>query len=118
MNELNHHGYLDSENAFFLSALRPQVHIIQAWSPSHPSPRVLRRLLPTRIYPGPRDIFSTNMMEANKIVIGGNLEKLKSDQGHIVVRVAPEGTTYKVIILEDSNESYQVKAVFGDYKSS
>ncbi len=117
VNELNHHGYLDSENAFFLSALRPQVHIIQAWSPSHPSPRVLRRLLSTQLYPGPRDIFSTNMMEANKIVIGGNLEKLKSDQGHIVIRVAPGGETYKVIILDDSNESHQVKAVFGDYAS-
>jgi hypothetical protein len=59
VNVLNHHGYLDSENASFLSVLRPRVHIIQVWSPSHPSPRTLRRLLSNRIYPGPRDIFAT-----------------------------------------------------------
>ena len=117
VNVLNHHGYLDSENAFFLSVLRPRVHIIQVWSPSHPSPRVLRRLLSTKIYPGPRDIFATNMMEANKIVIGSNLKKLKSDQGHIIVRVAPGGDTYKVIILDDSTESYKVVAVHGPYES-
>jgi len=117
VNELNHHGYLDSENAYFLSALRPRVHIIQAWSPSHPSPRVLRRLLSTRLYPGPRDIFATNMMEANKTVIGGNLEKLKSDQGHIVVRVEPGGSSYNVIILEDSTESYRIKSIHGPYES-
>ncbi len=117
VNELNHHGYLDSENAFFLSALRPRVHIIQVWSPSHPSPRVLRRLLSERIYPGPRDIFATNMMEANKVVIGNNLKKLKSDQGHIVVRVHPGGESYHVIILDDSAENFMIKAVHGPYQS-
>ena len=117
VNELNHHGYLDSENAFFLSVLRPRIHIIQAWSPSHPSPRVLRRLLSTSLYPGPRDIFATNMMEANKIVIGSNLEKLKSDQGHIVVRVGPDGSSYKVIILDDSAETFKVISIHGPYSS-
>jgi beta-lactamase superfamily II metal-dependent hydrolase len=117
VNELNHHGYLDSENAFFLSVLRPRVHIIQAWSPSHPSPRVLRRLLSTGLYPGPRDIFATNIMEANKIVIGSTLEKLKSDQGHIVVRVGPDGESFKVFILDDSAETFKITAVHGPYKS-
>jgi beta-lactamase superfamily II metal-dependent hydrolase len=117
VNELNHHGYLDSENAFFLSTLRPRVHILQVWSPSHPTPRTLRRLLSTRLYPGPRDIFATNMMEANKVVIGSDLEKLKSDQGHIVVRVEPGGATYQIFILDDSTEYYKIKAIFGPYPS-
>ena len=117
VNELNHHGYLDSENAFFLSALRPRVHIIQAWAPSHPTPRTLRRLLSTRIYPGPRDIFATNIMQANKVVIGSSLEKLKSQQGHIVVRVEPSGASYKIIILDDSAENYTIKSIHGPYVS-
>jgi beta-lactamase superfamily II metal-dependent hydrolase len=117
VNELNHHGYLDSENAFFLATLIPRVHVIQVWAPSHPSPRTLRRLLSTRLYPGPRDIFATNMMEANKVVIGSNLEKLKSDQGHIVIRVEPGGAAYKVIILDDATESHRIKAIHGPYDS-
>lgn len=117
VNVLNHHGYLDSENAYFLSLLRPRVHILQAWAPSHPSPRTLSRLLSTRIYPGPRDIFSTNVMEATRIVIGAKLDQLKSQQGHILVRVQPGGGQYNVIILEDSGETPRIKAVFGPYRA-
>ncbi len=117
VNELNHHGYTDSENAFFVSTLAPQVHILQVWSPSHPTMRVLRRLLSTDLYPGPRDIFATNMMQENNVVIGSNLSKLKSDQGHILVRVEPGGDSFHIIILDDAAESYKVKSVHGPYKS-
>jgi len=117
VNEINHHGYLDSENAYFLGALRPRVHILQVWSPSHPTPRTLRRLLSTRLYPGPRDIFATNMMEANQVVIGDNLEKLKSRQGHVLVRVEPGGASYWIVILDDSTESFRINAMYGPYES-
>ncbi|MBN2013324.1 hypothetical protein JW960_28595 [candidate division KSB1 bacterium] len=117
VNVLNHHGAMDSQNAYFLSALRPRVHILQAWSSDHPTLRTLKRLLSERIYPGPRDIFATNIMEANKIVIGNRLKELKSDQGHIVVRVNPGGERYRVLILDDSEESYRINAIHGPYQS-
>ena len=117
VNVLNHHGYIDSENAFFLGALRPRIHVIQVWSPSHPGSRVLSRLLSQQIYPGRRDIFATNMMVANKIVIGTRLDQLKSDQGHIVVRVEPGGESFKIIILDDAAETLKAIAVHGPYQS-
>jgi len=52
-----------------------------------------------------------------KVVIGEQLERLKSDQGHILVRVDPGGGTYRVIVLDDSTESYAVKSVHGPYES-
>jgi hypothetical protein len=115
VNVLNHHGNTSSENENLVRMLRPQVDIIQVWSSNHPGECVLERLQSTRLYPGPRDIFATNMIEANKIVIGPNLGKLKSDQGHILVRVDKGGKTYRVIILDDSAESYKVTAVHGPY---
>lgn len=115
---LNHHGYHDSANAFFLSSLRPRLHILSIYAPSHPGIRVLGRLLSTRLYPGPRDIFATNIMDATKVVIGDQLERLKSQQGHILVRVDPGGKTYRVIVLDDSAESYEVKSVHGPYHSN
>jgi len=45
------------------------------------------------------------------------LDRLKSAQGHIVVRVDPGGETFRVIVLDDSAESYKVKSVHGPYKS-
>ena len=117
VNVLNHHGNRDAQNAFFLQSLRPRVHIVSVWSSDHPGNSVLRRLLNQRIYPGPRDIFATNMLEPNYQVIGPRLDQLKSAQGHIVVRVDPEGASYKVIILDDSDATYKVKATFGPYTS-
>ena len=113
---LNHHGYIDTQNAFFVSALRPRVHLFSVWSPGQPCPRVWRRLLSTRLYTGPRDIFATNMTEAAKTVIA-DMSKLKSEHGHILVRVEPGGARYRVIILDDAAETYKVTAVHGPYDS-
>lgn len=114
---LNHHGNKDSMNAFFISALRPQVFIIPVWSSDHPGHTVLARMYSTRIYTDERDVFATNMLEANKIVIGPMIDRLRGMQGHIVIRVDRGGDTYKVIVLDDSAETFKIKAVFGPYHS-
>ena len=118
VNVVNHHGYPDVENAFFLSRLRPRVHIIHSWAPSHPGTRVLYRLYSERLYPGPRDVFITNLLPETRIVLGSWMMKFRSEQGHIVVRVAPGGEEYMVIILDDTSEEFRVKAVHGPYTSS
>lgn len=114
---LNHHGNRDSQNAFFVSSLRPQVFLIPVWSADHPGHDVLDRMLSERVYAGPRDVFATNMLDANRLVIGPLLDRLKSTQGHILVRVDPGGDSFRVIILDDSSETYLVKAVHGPYIS-
>ncbi len=114
---MNHHGYIDSENAFFIGALRPRVWILNVWESAHPTARVYNRLQSTRIYPGPRDIFATNMHDANRLVVVG-LDRLTSSHGHIVIRVAPGGETFKVIILDDNSESYKVTSIHGPYQAN
>jgi beta-lactamase superfamily II metal-dependent hydrolase len=111
---LNHHGYIDSQNAFFVSALRPQVWLLSVWDSAHPSPMVYKRLLSKKLYPGPREIFATGMHDANKLVVV-RLDKLASDQGHIVIRVAPDGNTFKVIVLDDGDENGTIKSIHGPY---
>jgi hypothetical protein len=77
---------------------------------------VLIRMTTPYLYEGPRDLFATNMLEANKIVIGPLIDRsYKSQQGHIVVRVLPGGKTYFVIILDDARANMPVKAIFGPY---
>ena len=61
--------------------------------------------------------LATNMIEANRIVIGPLLDRLASAQGHILIRVAPGGATYQVIILDDAAESYRVQKTFGPIAS-
>lgn len=113
---LNHHGYLDTHNEFFVSTLRPRVWTLSVWDKYHPTPGVWDRLQSTSLYEGPRDIFATDVHPANREAIKG-LEKLASDSGHIVVRVAPGGKSFRVVIVSDRSESYQVTKVFGPYPS-
>jgi beta-lactamase superfamily II metal-dependent hydrolase len=111
----NHHGNRDSTNAFFVATLQPRLWILQVWSSDHPGHDVLDRMLSRRLYPGDRDVLATSMSQANKDVIGPMLETLLSDQGQIVIRVAEGGKEYRAIVLEDSDESMRVKAVFGPF---
>ena len=84
---------------------------LPVWSSDHPGHDVLARMYSKRLYPGDRDVLATNMLPANKHVIGPLLDRLLSDQRHIVIRVKPGGAEYSAIILEDSDESMRVKAV-------
>jgi hypothetical protein len=67
-------------------------------------------------WPGPRDIFITNVSPAT-FKTTYNIEKAASTQGHVVIRVAPGGASYHVMVVNDSDEKMQVKAVFGPYAS-
>ncbi len=115
---MDHHGNRDAVNEFLVKTFKPRVWIGQTWSSDHPGREVLLRMTTLYLYPGDRDLFSTNMLEANRIVIGPLIDRsYKSQQGHIVVRVLPGGKTYYVIILDDTRIDMPVKAVFGPYTS-
>lgn len=128
---LNHHGNADSTSSFFLSVLQPRICIAQVWDAQHVAPKTLARLRSSVIAPGPRDIFMTNggwEGRAEHIVrvfgeeVGRqHIEDLKTaitaHQGHLVVRVAPGGGSYEVIVLTDADESMRVRSVHGPYAS-
>lgn len=115
---MDHHGNRDAINENQIKILKPRVWIGQTWSSDHPGHEVLIRLMSPYLYKEPRDLFATNMLEANRLVIGSLIDRsYKSQQGHIVVRVLPGGSSYYVIILDDTTTVMPVKAVFGPYTS-
>lgn len=75
-------------------------------------------MLSTKTYPGPRDIFASNIMNETRIVVGSHIDRLKSQQGHIVVRVSPGGQDYRIHVLDDSAETFEIKACHGPYNSN
>ena len=113
---LNHHGYIDTMNEFFIATLRPRVWTLSVWDSGHPTSAVWHRLQSTRLYPGPRDIFATDVHPGVRAVISG-LDRMASGSGHIVLRVSPGGGEFRVIIVDDSNERHEVAKVFGPYEA-
>jgi len=115
---INHHGWLDTTNSFFLQTLQPRVVVIPAWHATHPDHGVLRRLLSTRVYHGPRDLFTTTLLDAPRVIFSYlGRPPFKSSEGHIVIRVAPGGRRYSVFVLDDRDESYRISAIAGPYDS-
>jgi hypothetical protein len=130
VHALNHHGTPDGANAFFLSVLRPRIHILSTYASSQPGPDVMRRMLSERIYPGRRDIFLTNGLwpgrrehmvklygEAETVWLLARLREAASIQGHVVVRVDAGGATYRVIVVDDSRPDGAVLSIHGPYDS-
>jgi hypothetical protein len=113
---LDHHGYVDTQNAFFVGTLRPRVWTLSVWDSGHPTNRVWSRVNSGRIYTGPRQVFATDLHPATQLVVGG-IERLASDHGHIVLRVSPGGDEFRVVIVDDTSESHRVTKVCGPYKS-
>ena len=111
---LDHHGYIDTMNEYLIAALRPRVWTLSVWDSGHPTSAVWPRLNSTRLYPGPREVFATDLHTGVRAVISG-IEKLASDRGHIVLRVPPGGGEFRVVIVDDSNENHVVSKVFGPY---
>jgi beta-lactamase superfamily II metal-dependent hydrolase len=115
---VNHHGSIDPESELFLATLRSAVMILPSWSPTHPSQDALKRMMATRLYAGPHDIFATLLRPPTKASIGARADQLKADHGHIVVRVAPGGDSYRVYVLDDETERRPVLGVYGPYSST
>ncbi len=99
---LNHHGYEDGTNENFLRNLSPRNIIMSTWDALHPNHTVLHRLFSKEIYPEERNVFSTNMHPATKIVIGDIVNRMISHQGHIMVRVYPGGDEYRIYVFNDA----------------
>jgi hypothetical protein len=114
----DHHAYLDAVGPNFVRELRPQAFIIPAWYVSHPATLPLRRMFSRKLYPGDRDVFATCTMEENRVFNGQFNSKMKSMDGHVVVRVAPGGETFKIVVTDNTEDSDRVKAVSGPYRCS
>ena len=111
----NHHAWIDAMSEYFLSCLQPQVIVIHVREIKHLNNVTLKNMSSKDIYAGDRDIFATNIPEISKQYVGPDINRITDGNGHIVVKVEPEGNSYHVYVLDASNESFFVKAVYGPY---
>jgi hypothetical protein len=114
---MDHHGNRDTMNGNMLRALQPRVIVQQNWLSAQPGEEVVVRLASKEFYPGPRDVFSTGMAEETHTAIGPLMDQVyRSYHGHVVIRVAPGGTTYEVFILNDEDTARKITKRFGPYQ--
>jgi len=55
------------------------------------------------------------MLPVNQLINRRFTALLKSRRGHVVVRVAPGGDSYRILVLDSSVEDGNIVAAFGPY---
>jgi hypothetical protein len=96
-------------------SLRPRAWVIQAWHLAHPDMLQMERMLSERLYAGPRDIFATNLMRENFLTIERLARRMRSHDGHVVVRVPPGGARFYIAVTDNQDETDRVKLMTGPY---
>lgn len=111
----NHHATSNCNGTAILNALKPQAILINSWRDVHPQPTTLATMYGVR---EDCNIFINNTTAANKVRLADYLSKLRSLEGHIVVRVkGDELNTFAIYVLDDKNEDYKVVKGYGPYFS-
>ncbi len=114
VNNTNGHGYV-AKNGHVCEAMKylnPRCWIINSWTDGHPRQKVYEQLMD--YLPG-MDVFITNT--CSDMQAYANFNRVKSSNGHIVVRVLPGGDKYYIYTLSDSDALYRVKTIIGPYRS-
>ncbi|TFW31483.1 ComEC/Rec2 family competence protein [Duganella callida] len=107
----DHHGMFDGLSADVVRALRPQAWVIPTWHIAHPDMLQLERMLSERLYPGPREIYATSLMTANHLANQRLTSKMRSRDGHIVVRVAPDGEAFTIYVTDNGDENDTIRSI-------
>ena len=111
----DHHGMFDGLNGDVVRRLRPKAWVIPTWHIAHPDMLQLERMFSQRLYPGPRDVFATTVMEENLRANARLAARMRCHDGHIVVRVRPGGDSFTIAVTANGDEDDRVKLVTGPY---
>jgi hypothetical protein len=112
----DHHAFFDAMSPAVVRALRPEAFVIPSWYVGHPSIAPLRRMLSPALDPAPHDVFATCIMEANRLVNQLFIGKLRSQNGHVIVRVAPGGESFRIFVTDNADDSDRVLLATDSYR--
>lgn len=109
---MNHHGGRDALSEKLISTLAPRVWLQHVWSSDQPGLETFYRVRSSWLYEGGRDLFSTNLLQPLQDVAGPDLKNsYESCNGHIVLRVQPDGR-YTVFVLDSDTPEMKIKGVW------
>ncbi|MDX9882943.1 MAG: MBL fold metallo-hydrolase [Prolixibacteraceae bacterium] len=114
--EANHHAWIDAMSENFLSNVKPQIIVLQVWHVTHLNLSVMQSMANKKLNPNLKHIIPTQVPELSRAYLGDDqLQKITGNGGHAVIKVAPEGKQYSVILLATEDESFRVKSTYGPF---
>ena len=110
----DHHGWVDACGPDWVRALRAKTYVINAWDSAHPTMTSLNNMLSKELYPGPRMVFSTAMKPESVIALR-RIAEITSQNGHVIFRVAADGSSFEVFVKDSSVDEGKVLAHYGPF---
>ena len=108
----SHHGTANTNSKELLAALKPDAVIIPVWRNVQPNFDTVKRIYTAN---SSCNIFTTNLTDDNRVTLSDYVSRFKATQGHIVVRVDPDGKKYRIYVLGDDDLKRTVKKIYGPY---
>lgn len=110
----DHHGTGTTNAESLVKVLNPSAVVINVWRDVQPNRATVERIFTIR---PDCMVYTTNMADLNREILGEYIQKLVATNGHVVIRVAPGGDTYYIYVLDDTNEEYRIAKVSGPCSS-
>lgn len=111
----NHHAYKDAMKEGFVKAVNPDHYVSCAWDIWHTQPELMERMLARTDGMIFHQFVWPEFLEEHKSASW--YDRLYKEGGHIVVKAYDKGRSYKIYILDSSNEDMIVKDVFGPFSA-
>ena len=110
----NHHGWRETMPPAFVRAVRAAVYVDNVWEPFHFQAQQMETLTDRSLYPGARMVFPTYVFDRSRVEHAGApwWRDLPPMGGHVVVKVAPGGASYRVFTLSPYDEELRVTGVW------
>jgi len=109
----NHHAYPDAMREPFVCAVRPAAYLSNVWFYKQIADANMRFMSSRELYPGDRFLFPTCVPpKSRELNAGKDWWRDVAPEGHVVVRVASGGLTYRIYVLDNADETCRVLAVY------
>lgn len=111
----NHHAWKDAMVEPFVKEVQAAAYVTAVWCPRHIQDCNMRHMSSRELYPGERRLFANFIPEWPRrewpdAAWWSDINRAPG--GHVVVRVAEGGETFKVYIVDATNEDLTVKEVW------
>ena len=117
--KLNHHGYRGSTSAEYVKSLDAKNYLIPAWDYWHIQPSVMTNIYEGGQFEGHPMVYSTHVFYNHRKEFGKEpwFRVVNPEFGHIVVKVDKGGETYRIFVVDATDEEMNVICEAGPFKS-
>lgn len=103
----NHHAGTFGMTPEFVKEVRAQAYLSSVWQARMVDHKSLSAMCSRKLYPGDRIVCFGHIAENRRVVAAAYGEDIVPP-GHAVVKVAPDGDTFRVFVLDAADESMRV----------